>query len=282
MMAGIRGSSRVGKSLESVQVPVVVQDENQAHLKDDSGRTESEEMPLQRLAYIFALLEPSDLCSTLLFAKQQRSSTRLAADPSIVLLYPSTWETERSAVHTLVLSFMRDVQDLYDLIYHPVQIHSGYDVNALLLGELQWGRWEYDQALYLRSPGMILDGNALDAALSSTTRMSWVPLNPSAGDNPDVLLVTPRGLQSPRREMRKLAVPAIFGHTSMHQDEVYAEDMGKQAAYVLFDEGHLDGDRDDNAWYGDLAHKFDRGIRTVCAGSGLLDKVPRFDLKRSL
>jgi hypothetical protein len=279
------------QSVDRVQVPVEVQDRTgtQARLPADSpdrqkpgqdqlqDRTKAPESP-HRLAYMFALLEPSDLCSALLFAKQYRSSSRLATEPSIVLLYPATWESDSSTTYTSTLQYMRDVQELYGLVYHPVQIQSTWEVNAQLLGELQWQRWGYDQALYLRSPGLLLDGKVLDAALTSPhSRKAWTPLNPSSGNNPDMLLVTPRGLQSPRRETRGLVVSAIAGQTGTNN----AEDMTRDAAYVLFDEDHLDGTRND-FWYRDLLRQFDQGRRAVCAGSGIMDDGPRWDLKRSL
>lgn len=253
---------------ESVQVPVVVHDEGQA-ASEAAPKASSQSpvavgaSPLQRLAYMFILIEPSDLCSTLLFAKQQRTSSRLPTEPSIVLLYPATWEQESSGLYTSALRFMREIQELHNLVYHPVRMNSAWDTNAQLLGELQWHRWEYDQALYLRSPGMVLDSKALDTALSSpSSRKSWAPVDPSTGDNPDVLLWTPGGLQSPRREMRRLAMAA-----DAHGDEASEED----AAYVLIDRDDLRG-----GGYGDtkiraLAQRFDQERGRVCAGSGLLD-----------
>lgn len=276
VIVGDRGAGNEGPFLESIQVPVVVQDQDSAHLKDSSKQTEAgnqdsnRELPMQRLAYMFALLEPSYLCSALLFAKEQRSSSRLAVEPSIVLLYPSTWESDSSPLYASVLSFMREVQDLYDLIYHPVQINSAWNVRSQLLGAIQWKRWEYDQALYLRSPGLMLDSQALDAALGSPNpRKSWAPLSPSSGDNPDVMLVTDRGLQSPRKEMRSLVESSVSRFSEAQEGELDTVNLTKNPAYVLFDEDPAV--ENDGAWYGDLRRKFEGGRKTVCAGSGLLE-----------
>ncbi|KIW60872.1 hypothetical protein PV05_01055 [Exophiala xenobiotica] len=272
-----RAAEKFDRLLESVQVPVVAHDESQVLLQDSSERTSShqqasEQPPMQRLAYMFILLEPSDLCSTLLFAKQQRSSSRLATQPSIVLLYPGTWEAESSQLYLSALSFMREIQELYGLIYHPVRINDAWDTNAQLLGELQWHRWEYDQALYLKSPGIILDNKALDIAITSpVSRKTWSPVDTSTGNNPDVLLVTPKGLQSPRREMRKLASPAISGHTNDHETELYVEDVASKSAYVVMNLDHLGDGGHGNVWYKNLIWKFERGVKNACAGSGLLE-----------
>ncbi|KIW99868.1 uncharacterized protein Z518_10796 [Rhinocladiella mackenziei CBS 650.93] len=289
VVVGDQGADDADQFLESIQAATAVQDDNQAHFGDSSEpKLEPVEDPSngplpQRLAYILALLKPSDLCSTLLFAKQQRSASRLEAEPSIILLYPSTWETQSSPLHTSVLNFMREVQDLYGLLYHPVRIHGGWDETALLLGELQWRKWDYDQALYLRSPGMILDSKALDAALGSPNpRKSWAPLNPSSGDNPDLLLVTPKGLQSPRKEMRGLAISAVSHHSDLEEDGFDIENLVKDAAYVLFDGEDLGLNGIENEWYGNLVRNFDRGRKSVCAGSGILDDDLKIDLKRRL
>jgi hypothetical protein len=229
------------------------------------------ESPPQRLAYVFALEEPSHLCSALFFAKQHRSASRLPQEPSIVLLYPSTWESESSTLFTSALSFMRDVQELYEIVYHPVQIRDAWNTRALLLGELQWGRWDYDQALYLRSPGMSLDIEALDTTLAfSDTKQSWAPLNPSSGDNPDVLLRTSRGLQSPRGATRKLVLSTNQQNSQADENGGSSESPGNDSAYVLFDDQQSD-DEDQTKWYSDLKHEFNKGRRAVCEGSGLLD-----------
>ncbi|KAK7905606.1 hypothetical protein LTR67_000329 [Exophiala xenobiotica] len=275
--SGDRTLEKADRFLDSVQVPVLAHDGSQANAQDSSestsGRQEtSEQPPLQRLAYMFILLEPSDLCSTLLFAKQQRASSRLATQPSIVLLYPGTWEAESSQLYLSALSFMREVQELYGLIYHPVRINDAWDTNAQLLGELQWHRWEYDQALYLKTPGVILDNKALDIALSSpASRKTWSPVDTSTGNNPDVLLVTPKGLQSPRREMRRLTSPAISGHTNGHEREPYVEDVASKSAYVVMNPDHLGYGSHDNVWYQNLVRRYERGTRHACVGSGLLE-----------
>ena len=244
-----------GRVVDSIQVPVVA-----------SNRRE--EPPPYRLAYIFALEEPSHLCSALLFTKQQRSASRLSKEPSIVLLYPSTWESDSSILFTQALSFMRDVQELYDVLYRPVQIHNAWNTKALLLGELQWGRWDYDQALYLRSPGMALDSQILDAVLSSSDlKQSWAPLNPSSGDNPEVLLRTSRGLQIPRAHARKLVLSA----SQQSEDPSTIAGMPKEAAYVFFDDSY--GGEDLVEWSTDLKHQFRNATGTVCEGSGLLDST---------
>ncbi|KIW13158.1 hypothetical protein PV08_08345 [Exophiala spinifera] len=269
---GYSGAEEVEEAAENVvavQVPVEAQakDQNRLQMPQDSSTTSSksqqapEQPALDHLAYMFILLEPEDLCSTLLFAKEHRASSRLVQEPSIVLIYPATWEIESSPAYKSALSFMREVQEIYGLIYHPVQINNAWGTKAQLLGELQWHRWGYDQALYLQSPGMVLDNKALDAALSSpVSRKTWAAVDTSTGNNPDILLVTPKGLQSPRREMRNLVVPARPGQSFQPSD----------AAYAWFDHSNSGQTSHDNVWYDELIRKFERGERSVCAGSGLL------------
>ncbi|OAP64798.1 hypothetical protein AYL99_00770 [Fonsecaea erecta] len=277
---GIERSGSEGGLMDSGQVQVIISGKKQAPLDatpDLSESTSRDETPLQRLAYMFALLEPHHLCSALLFAKQQRSSTRLSKEPSIVLLYPSTWETDSSPLYISTLSFMREIQELHNLIYHPVRIYDAWEVRSQLLGELQWGRWDYDQALFLRSPGMALDSKALDAALaSSDIRQTWAPLNPSSGDDPELLLITPRGLQSPRRETKKLVYSVATG-----DDGAHIQQAGQEPAYVLLDDQAF-GDEVNDVWHNEIKRKFDQGTSNVCGGSGLLEESLKLALNKSL
>lgn len=239
---------------------------------------ESSEDPLyERLAYMFALLQPSDLCSVLLFTEEHRKSSSLAIQPSLVLLYPSTWESSSTHQHMSVLKFMRDVQEQSRLIYHPVEIRDGWEVNAQLLGELQWTRWDYDRALYLRSPGVAMNIGALDEALaSSILRKSWAPLSATSGNNPDVLLYTPKGLQSPRKEMRRLVASAVA--SDAYEDQVYAESQVEKSAYVLLDDELLLHNQDEDDWTRLILERFSRGRERVCAGSGILEDMEESDI----
>ncbi|KAJ9613156.1 hypothetical protein H2200_003097 [Cladophialophora chaetospira] len=247
--------------VDGIQVPVLAPSGGKGTRKDPTPRN---------LAYFFALEEPRHLCSALLFAKHHRSTSRLAKDPSIVLLYPSTWESDSSSLYTSTLNFMRDVQELYDLIYHPVNIHRGWGDRALLLGELQHGNWGYDQALYLRSPGVLLDTQALDSLLASAdTRQSWAPLNPSSGNNPEVLLKTNRGWQSPRGLTRKLVLSSSVNSAQAEEDQESTRESREEAAYILLD-GPPSDEENVAGWYSDLKKEFDKGIASVCEASGLL------------
>lgn len=242
----------------------------QSHDQQQAG---SPEDPLyERLAYMFALLQPSDLCSALLFTQEHRKASSLAINPSVVLLYPSTWETSSDHQHTSVLKFMRDIQEQYNLIYHPVQMSDGWEVKAQLLGELQWTRWDYDRALYLRSPGLAINMGALDEALaSSNLRKSWAPLSATSGNDPDVLLYTPRGLQSPRKELRRLVASAVV--SDAYEDQVYAESRVDKSAYVLLDEELLLHNQAEDDWTRRILDRFTHGRRNVCAGSGILEDL---------
>ena len=73
----------------------------------------------ESLAYILTLHEPSDLCSAAMFARQQRSSSTLPSRPAMIWLYPSSWETSPSPLHIAALTFLRDIQEEYSLLYHP-------------------------------------------------------------------------------------------------------------------------------------------------------------------
>jgi hypothetical protein len=271
-----------GQGMLQVTVPVEVgrQREQQQQLGDESPErkdrdavTGSGDDPLyERLAYMFALLQPSDLCSALLFTQEHRKASSLAIQPSVVLLYPSTWETSSDNQHISALKLMRGVQEQYDLVYHPAEIRDGFDVNAQLLGEFQWTRWDYDRALYLRSPGLAINMAALDEALASSgLRKSWAPLSTTSGNNPDVLLYTSKGLQSPRKELRNLVASAAVSDD--YDDHVYAELRVHKSAYVLLNEGLILRDQEEDEWTRRIVNRFNQGRQNVCAGSGILENV---------
>jgi hypothetical protein len=234
------------------------------------------------LAYILSLPEPEDLCSAALFARQQRESSSLPRKPAIVFLYPSVWETSPSPVHVAALTFLRDIQEDFDLVYHPVEIStvwSGVGINSQLLGELQRNRWNYDRALYLKTPGMAMDLFILDQTLrQSQVKKAWAPITASAGHDPDMLFWSrKKGLMMPRGEMRRLTVSAVTSHSNHHAAEMDVEVQAKSAAYVLFDDGELDHRRTEKEWYGGLFELFERERSGICKGRGLLpgerDKV---------
>jgi hypothetical protein len=249
---------------------------------ESSDRSQVVSENFDSLAYFLSLPEPEDLCSAALFARQQRESSNLPRKPAIVFLYPSVWETSLSPVHVAALTFLREIQEEYDLIYHPVEIStvwSGVGTNSQLLGELQRNRWSYDRALYLKTPGMATDLSTLDQTLrQSQVKKSWAPITASAGHDPDMLFWSrKKGLLMPRGEMRKLTVSAMTSHSNHHAAEMDVEVQAKSAAYVLFDDEELDHRRTEKEWYGGLFEKFERERSGICKGWGLLpgerDKV---------
>ena len=235
-----------------------------------------------RLAYILTLPHTSALCSALLFAKWQREFSSLTPKPNIVFLYPANWESSNTPSHNSAISLLREAQDQYAIIYHPVQINpiwTGVDINAQLLGEMQRNRWDYDRAIYLRSPGILLDAGALDKALlSSNLKTSWTRLTATSPDidvlNPDILLLsTTRGMLIPRGDMRQLTAYAVTSHADHHETEMDVDAAARNAAYVLFDEAELEHRRDEKEWSGGVFERFERERRRVCAATSLLDGV---------
>jgi hypothetical protein len=242
----------------------------------------------ERLAYILSLPEPVDLCSAVLFAKWQRQSAELASSPTIMILYPTTWETSASPLHLAALTFMRDMQSEYSLTYHPVQfssVWSGVGINSHLLGEFQRIRWDFDQALYLKSPGMALDTTALDRLLaSSDLKRSWAPLSAAAGQDPDMLLYSrKKGLMMGRGDTRRLVASAMTSHQDHHAGEMDVEVATRKAAYVVFNEEELEHRRNEREWYGGIFERFEREREQICKDRGLLHgDEDRPDLKRKL
>lgn len=270
-----RGSKRG----DAIQVPLDVDDQQQRRSRDpqvDQGlrrvkqsRTSEDESSFERLAYFFALQQPSDLCSALYFADLHRNASNLSIPPSLILLYPSTWESSGTDLHTSILTFMRTIQESHELIYHPVPINEKLGVKAQLLGELQWTRWNYDRGMYLRLPGTAIDIQLLDDALrQSNYRKSWGAVHAAGRLDPEILLFTPQGLKAPRKDMRQLAASPITPKS--FEEQVYLESQVKGAGYLLLDQETSGPASEQDPWLRHVVGEYDRGRKGVCAGSNLL------------
>ena len=245
-----------------------------------------ESQPTESLAYILSLPNPSDLCSAVLFAKWQRQYTALQRNPTIMILYPTTWETSPTPLHMSALTFMREIQDEHSLTYHPVNIDSvwaGVGLNAHLLGELQRIRWDFDRAMYLKSPGLAVDTGALDRALAiSNIKTSWAPLSASTGQDPEMLLYSrKKGLMMARGDMRQLTATILTSYAEHNVNGMEVEGVAQNAAYVLFAEDEFENRRTEKEWYGETFERFERERRNICKDRGLLTgDEDKLDLRR--
>jgi len=237
---------------------------------DEQSRAEST-TPEGHLAYIFSLPQPMALCSALVFTKWQRQFTTLPTKPGIILLYPATWELESAPSYTAAIAFMREIQEEYNFVYHPVPVSTAWNTESQLLGEFQRTRWDFDRIMYLRQPGLALDPGALDAALRFSSLKSWAPITASAGSNPDILLWSAtKGLLTPRSDLRKLTASVVASHDNRRERETGLEAVAQNAAYVLLDEQDLERHRGEKEWDGGLLGRFERERQNVCRGRGLL------------
>jgi hypothetical protein len=247
----------------------------------------SESAPSLRLAYVFTVAQPSQICSALLFFRQHSQShnnDNTNARPTYLLLYPSRWETDPShEAYTTALTLMRVAQDSLDIIYHPVRTTEAWaglesaSTQSQLLGELQRYHWAFDRMLYLKTPGLATDIAALDAALSTTSaslRRNWVSLSKTSSTsreatNPSVMLLSAKGILVPRGELRgRLTVSAATGsHVDRHASEMDVEATSKSAAYVYFNQEELEHRREEKEWYDGVFERYERGVNEVCKGS---------------
>lgn len=254
---------------------------------DTNGPAQEALQPATRtesLAYILALAQPSTLCSAALFAQKlnlQPLSTS-PDQPRLVLLYPSTWEMVASPLHMAALSYMRDMYDMYPVIFHPVEFIKGWEdssTHSHLLGELQRTMWEFDRMLYLRAPGMVVDeGRVQNALRKSNIRKSWTPMTAAVGSDPEVLLwERKRGLLMPRGDLGALVSQEKEPATESEPAENTQENDEEVAAYVLFNGTASTGVLDKS----ELLREYEEGMGLVCKGKGLLPgEEDRIDLKR--
>lgn len=238
-----------------------------------------------RFAYAQLLSNPSQICSALLFFKVQRDSGDAAI--SRVILYPSSWEEETSSdAFTSALALMRLVQDEYKITYHPVKVKDLSEERTTereMVAHLAKNNWEYDRLMYLRSPGLILNIAALDSALQasqsrSVLSRSWAQANPEPSTGPSIVLVSEKGIHTPRGSNRRLIAEAFTSHANHHENEMDVEAAAQTAAYVHFEEGELEHRRTEKEWYGGVFERYERGRAEICKGISFEDE--RTELKK--
>jgi hypothetical protein len=249
---------------------------NNAEERSESTALPEEELAEKtraQLAYVQVLSDPSQICSALLFFKLQMDQGD--ADLAHLLLYPSSWEEDTfSDPITSALALIRLVKDDYRINYHAVQIDDQDDEQAIargLLAHLIKTDWTYDRMLYLRSPGLALNIEALDSALqisktaSSLSRL-WGAVNLEASTNPSVLMISEHGAYTPRGSNRRLTTEAITTHANHHENEMDVEAASRAAAYVHFGEAELEHRRAEKEWYGGVFERYERARAEICRG----------------
>ena len=235
--------------------------------------------PAEPLAYALALTTPSDLCSASLFASSLDLTP--ASPERLILLYPSTWETSLTPHHISALQFMRNLHDTYPIIFHPVEIRKGFkgaSVTSHLLGEFQRTKWGFGRVLYLKGPGVVVDGRRLRGMVRSESgrggaemRRGWTEMTGEVGEDPEVLLCERRrGLLMPRGEMRGLVGREIVGGAGEKVDgSEPAVGLGQreEKAYVVF--GSEDA-TEGSSGKSELQLAFEDRLQMACRGKGLL------------
>lgn len=226
-----------------------------------------------RLAYAQLLSNPSQICSALLFFRLQMDYGD--AQISRVILYPSLWEEATSSEpFTSVLALMRLVKDQYKITYRPIKVEDFSQERSIereLVAHLATDEWEYDRMMYLRSPGLALNIAALDSALhASKTKpllsRNWARAKPEASTAPSILLISDRGMHTPRGSNRRLTAEAFTSHANHHENEMDVEAAAQTAAYVHFEEGELEHRRTEKEWYGGVFERYERGRAEICKG----------------
>ena len=226
-----------------------------------------------RLAYVQLLTNPSQICSALLFFKLLMD--RGDAQISRIILYPSIWEEDTSSDSSnTALALMRLVRDDYGIVYYPIKVddYSGErSIGRELVAHLATENWKYDRVLYLRSPGLALNIDALDSALQASQTKSllsrnWAQANPEPSTAPSILLVSEHGLHTPRGSNRRLTAEAFTSHANHHEGEMDVEAAAQTAAYVHFEEGELEHRRTEKEWYGGVFERYERGRAEICKG----------------
>ncbi len=224
-----------------------------------------------RLAYAQLLSSPSQICSALLFFKLQTTH----GDPDIahVILYPSIWEEQTSSdPFTSALALMHLVKDEYKIIYRAVRVGNPSEERSIegeLVAHLATDDWEYDQLMYLRSPGLALNIAALDSALQASKTKplmsrNWARANPEPSTAPSILLISDKGMHTPRGSNRRLTAEAITSHANHHESEMDVEAAAQTAAYVHFEEGELAHRRTEKECYGGVFERYERGRAEIC------------------
>ncbi len=239
-----------------------------------------------RLAYAQLVSNPSQICSALLFFKQQIEH----GDPDIsrIVLYPSFWDGDTSSsAYTTALALISLFKDQYKIAYKSCVIKDSSEEQIIereLIAHLAKDDWGYDRIMYLSSPGLAINIPALDSALQASKRKSllsrsWANGSIEPSSNPPILLISDERIHMPRGSNRRLTAEAFTSHANHHENEMDVEAAARTAAYVHFEEGELEHRRTEKEWYGGVFERYERGRAEVCNGINFDDK--RTELRKT-
>ena len=239
-----------------------------------------------RLAYAQLLTNPSQICSALLFFKEQMEH----GDPDVsrIVLYPSLWnEDTSSGAYSNAITLMQLVKAQYKITCKSfiVEDSSGErSIEKELIAHLATDDWGHDRIMYLRSPGLALNIPALDSALQASKRNSslsrgWASASAKPSADPPTLLISDEGIHMPRGSNRRLIAKAFTSHANHHENEMDVEAAARTAAYVHFEEGELEHRRTEKEWHGGVFERYERGRAEVCNGISFDDR--RTELRKT-
>ncbi|KAL2013646.1 hypothetical protein VTN00DRAFT_1171 [Thermoascus crustaceus] len=214
--------------------------------------------------------DPSNICSAILFFKNLAASGTAVQDR--LFMYPQDWDvmTNPSERVSTALSLLRSASSKYNIWLLPIDMSlatkSGYgptDSRLLRLGQIQF--LQYDSVLYLRTPGLLLDGKKLDRFLLSRPlpmkhdknrresyhNEAWspMPLRPDrATPLPPAYLIAVNNMGDhveARTHVPNMAIPEFRGLVTGPDGggvDIDIDDAERRPAYVFFeqdDDGHV-------------------------------------------
>lgn len=250
--------------------------------------TASVEAPISNAAaeaLIVSVALPSDICSAILLYQTISQSTGSNLKARNLVFYPSFWQengegdTYSGALHLLDQAKI-DLDVEFQAIVVPLEYHSTATATARYMKEnILSSREVHDfaRALYLQTPGLVLDAAALVDIFSASIEGSWDIASPTTSPQSSMLLFSKSLTYTPSSHHLVAEAMTLAADESMNKDK--PEAFVKEAAYVVFNDEALKETNED-VWYSGLVKRYLRETEDVCRGARLKEEDVKGGLKR--
>lgn len=252
--------------------------------------TESEQQALDaplsgKDAFVLSTIQPTDLCSAMhFFRAMQQSSSSMIATRKIVF-YPSFWkETEGTNAYAEALRLIDEAKRELNLEAQAVTIPLEHQETSTAIARYMQENvlsrrevHELERAIYLPTPGLVLDPAAMVEAFSGSIDDNWDSASAAVSSWPRAMLLSKSSTFIPKRH--NLVAEATASFSDEKEGDINSEVLAKEAAYVFFDRNVLLNDESD-AWYRRFVERYNKEIDDSCKGIDLQKENTRSELRR--
>lgn len=243
--------------------------------------------PSDSIALVLPLTSPSDVCSAVLFYRTTSQSSTLALKAQKMVFYPSFWmETTEIGAYVDALRLLDQVKDDLGLEAHAITIPLEYQTSKTAMSRYMQESvlssrevHDVDRAIYVPSPGLVLDVAALVEVLHAPIAHSWtIASPPTVSSMSNVLLFSGSSTFIPTKS--NIVVDARTPSADEDTDGASIEASLRGAAYLLFDADILKEGKSASS-FGRFIERYREETKEVCEGLDFKEEdYAKSELKR--